>query len=198
MVPLQLATALAKAGRSMDMRGWVPGSAGNLSARLNESQIAITKSGIHKGKIRAKDDIIVVDYQGVPIVDGQRPSAETVLHCQIYRLFPPAGAVLHGHSVSATVLSRLGPIIFTDYELLKAFGFTTHEVEVNLPIYENDQDIPQLAKLIEPDLLNQPPIGYVLKGHGVYTWGTSIEHALWRLEALEFLMECELKRRQVQ
>ena len=197
MVPLHVAAALAEAGRSMDARGWVPGSAGNLSARLDDAAIAITRSGIHKGKIKPETDVIAVDYQGTALTEGQKPSAETLLHCQIYRLFPHAGAVLHGHSVAATVLSRLGPISFADYELLKAFGFSTHEVEVNLPVYENDQDIPRLANLIEPHLLKEPPIGYVIAGHGVYAWGTSVEHALWRLEATEFLLACELERRQI-
>ncbi|MDE2319847.1 MAG: methylthioribulose 1-phosphate dehydratase, partial [Rhodospirillales bacterium] len=168
MVPLQVAAALAEAGRSMDARGWVPGSAGNLSARLNETTIAITRSGVHKGKLNAETDIIAVDYHGNALAKGQKPSAETLLHCQIYRLFPHADAVLHGHSVAATVLSRLGPIKFSDYELLKAFGFSTHELEVNLPVYENDQDISRLANLIELGLANEPPIGYVIAGHGVY------------------------------
>lgn len=197
MVPLHVAVALAEAGRSMDTRNWVPGSAGNLSARFDDTTIAITRSGIHKGKIKPEADIIAVDYQGNALTEGQKPSAETLLHCQIYRLFPHAGAVLHGHSVAATVLSRLGPISFSDYELLKAFGFSTHEVEVHLPVYENDQDIPRLANLIEPQLLKEPPIGYVIAGHGVYAWGTSVEHALWRLEATEFLLACELERRQI-
>jgi methylthioribulose-1-phosphate dehydratase len=197
MVPPKLAAALVEAGRSMDTRGWVPGSAGNLSARVNSDRIAITRSGVHKGKLQAEADIIVVDYQGLPAVEGQKPSAETLLHCQIYRLFPLVGAVLHGHSVAATILSRLGSITFSEYELLKAFGFSTHEVEVDLPVYENDQDIARLAKLIEPSLRNEPPIGYVIMGHGVYAWGTNVEHALWRLEALEFLLTCELERRRM-
>jgi len=105
--------------------------------------------------------------------------------------------VLHGHSVAATVLSQRGPITFSNYELVKAFGFATHELDVVLPVYENDQDMARLAAYIEPLLLQDPPIGYVIAGHGVYAWGTSVEHAYWRLEALEFLLQCELERRQL-
>ncbi len=197
MVPATVAAALVEAGRRMDSRGWVPGSAGNLSARLDDGRIAITRSGVHKGRLDAGSDIIAVDYDGNPLADGQKPSAETLLHCQLYRLFPPVGAVLHGHSVAATVLSLSGTVTFSNYELLKAFGFNTHELDVKLPIYENDQDIARLAKLIEPDLQSEPPIGYVIAGHGVYAWGTNVEHAYWRLEALEFLLACELERRQM-
>ena len=197
MVPAELAAQLAEAGRRMDARNWVPGSAGNLSARINDTTIAITRSGVHKGRIDPAQDIIAVDLAGNPLVEGQKPSAETLLHCQLYRLFPPVGAVLHGHSLAATVLSMQGAIIFSDYELLKAFGFATHELDVPLPVYANDQDIGRLAGSIEPLLERDPPIGYVIAGHGVYAWGTSVEHAYRRLEALEFLLACELERRKL-
>jgi methylthioribulose-1-phosphate dehydratase len=197
MVPASLAESLADAGRRMDARNWVPGSSGNLSARIDGDKIAITRSGVHKGRLIAATDIIAVDLDGQPLTAGQKPSAETLLHCQLYRLFGPVGAVLHGHSVAATVLSMAGPITFSDYELLKAFGFTTHEHDIALPVYANDQDIARLAASIELDLAAAPPIGYVIAGHGVYAWGTSVEHACWRLEALEFLLSCELERRKL-
>jgi methylthioribulose-1-phosphate dehydratase len=196
MVPTELANSLVEIGQRMDRHAWVPGSAGNLSARIDEGRIAITRSGVHKGRLTPAD-IIEVDYEGQSLVPGQKPSAETLLHCQLYRLFPQIGAVLHGHSVAATVLSKLGAISFSNYEILKAFGFATHELDVILPVYENDQDIARLAGFIEPLLLRDPPIGYVIAGHGVYAWGTSVEHAFWRLEALEFLLTCELERRRI-
>jgi methylthioribulose-1-phosphate dehydratase len=196
MVPAAVARSLVEAGQRMDARSWVPGSSGNLSARLDDGLIAITRSGVHKGRL-TEADIMVVDEAGKAALEGQRPSAETLLHCQLYRLFPPIGAVLHGHSVAATVLSKLGPITFSQYELLKAFGFATHDLDISLPVYENDQDIARLATWIEPFLLRDPPIGYVIAGHGVYAWGASVEHAFWRLEALEFLLTCELERRKI-
>ena len=193
---IELAPALVEAGRRMDARGWVPGSAGNLSARIDEDSVAITRSGVHKGRLAASD-VIVVGLDGAAAAAGDKPSAETLLHCQLYRLFAPVGAVLHGHSVAATVLSMAGDITFSNYEVIKAFGFASHEVDVTLPVYENDQDIARLAAAIEPALLAEPPIGYVIRGHGVYAWGTGVEHAFWRLEALEFLLECELERRRI-
>jgi methylthioribulose-1-phosphate dehydratase len=196
MVPAGQAAALIEIGRRMDDRGWVPGSAGNLSARIDDSAIAITRSGVHKGRL-TDADIMEVDYDGNALTAEKKPSAETLLHCQLYRLFPPVGAVLHGHSVAATVLSMQGPITFSNYEILKAFGFATHELDVTLPVYENDQDIARLADFIEPLLKRDPPIGYAIAGHGVYAWGSSVEHAYWRLEALEFLLSCELERRRI-
>ena len=191
----EAAASLAEAGQRMDARGWVPGSAGNLSARIDEETVAITRSGVHKGRLKVSD-IIEVGLDGTAREQGQKPSAETLLHCQLYRLFPPVGAVLHGHSVAATVLSMTGEISFSQYEILKAFGFATHEVDIDLPIFENDQDIARLAGVLEP-ALQEGPIGYVIRGHGIYAWGTSVEHAFWRLEALEFLLQCELERKRL-
>jgi len=193
----EVAPALVEAGQRMDVHGWVGGSAGNLSARLDDETIAITRSGVHKGRLK-ETDIIEVRLDGSPVEQGVKPSAETLLHCQLYRLFPPVGAVLHGHSVAATVLSITAPeILFSGYEVVKAFGYTTHETDVALPVYDNDQDIARLAGVIEPQLQLTPPIGYAIRGHGVYAWGTGVEHAYWRLEALEFLLDCELERRRI-
>jgi methylthioribulose-1-phosphate dehydratase len=193
----EAAAELVSAGQRMDGRGWVAGSAGNLSARLDAETVGITRSGVHKGRLKA-DDIIEVSLDGTPREQGLKPSAETLLHCQLYRLFPPVGAVLHGHSVAATVLSMgAAEIVFSGYEFVKAFGFATHDVDVALPVYDNDQDIARLAGVIEPLLAAEPPVGYVIRGHGVYAWGTSVEHAYWRLEVLEFLLACELERRKL-
>jgi methylthioribulose-1-phosphate dehydratase len=191
--------AIVQAGRRMDSRGWVPATAGNISVRLDGDRIAITRSGGHKGFLDA-DAVMQVDLQGTPLTQA-RPSAETLLHCQVYRLHPGAGAVLHGHSVAATVLSMTtdGPIRLAGYEVLKAFeGQSTHEVSLDLPVFANDQDIARLATVTEPVVAAGSPLGYVIRGHGVYVWGPDMPTALARLEGLEFLLACELERRRLE
>ena len=110
--------------------------------------------------------------------------------------------MLHTHSVNATVLSRLTPgdsIEFEDYELQKAFsGVSTHESTVLVPIFDNDQDIERLAAKVQPWLEAHPDcVGYLIRGHGLYTWGARMSDALRQIEAFEFLFECELKTRAV-
>ncbi len=183
----------------MDRYGWVPATSGNISVRLPGS-IAITRSGCHKGHLDSFS-IIAVDPYGRPLRQGDRPSAETALHCQIYRRFPEIGAVLHGHSVAGTVLSMAEPgdaIAFHGYELFKAFdGQTTHDQRLALPLLPNDQDMTRLAAAIEPHLA-AAPLGTYIRGHGAYVWAADMDAAMARLEALEFLLECELARRQLQ
>ena len=192
--------AIVRAGQRMDARGWVPATAGNLSVRLDAERIAITTSGGHKGFLDASS-LMQVDLSGQALTSNVRSSAETLLHCQIYRLFPAAGAVLHGHSVAGTVLSmhRPGPIRLAQYEVLKVFeGQSTHDVALDLPVFDNDQDIARLAAVAEPTLAAGSPLGYLIRGHGVYVWGTDMTMALARLEGLEFLLACALEQRKLE
>jgi methylthioribulose-1-phosphate dehydratase len=197
VIPTEAVEAIRAAGRRMDARGWVPATAGNISVRLADGRIAITRSGFHKGFI-PEDGVMTVNLDGQPEQSNLRPSAETGLHCGIYRRFPRAGAALHGHSVAATTLSRRRGehIPLAGYELLKAFpGLPTHEAAVRLPILDNDQDIARLQARVEQawDADAAHPPGYILRGHGVYVWAEDMPGALMRLEALEFMLACELE-----
>jgi methylthioribulose-1-phosphate dehydratase len=177
----------------------VPATAGNISVRLDERRLLVTVSGRHKGFLDV-DDVMVVDLDGVAEVAGKRGSAETLLHCGIYRHFPDAGAVLHGHSIVNTVLSRAGgnSIALAGYELLKAFpGLPTHDASVTLPVVPNDQDIARMQRGLEAlwDGLASVVPGYLIAGHGSYVWAPDMQTALTRMEALEFMLACELEER---
>ncbi len=188
------AQQLIEAGRFLNQRGWVPATSSNFSMRLADGNVAVTVSGFHKGAL-SEEAIMRVDDEGNSL-DGRRPSAETLLHTTLYQRFADIGAVLHTHSVNATVLSRLfeGQIEFEDYELQKAFsGVMTHEGKIIVPIFANDQDIPRLAAEVGRYMDSHPPIhGYLIAGHGLYTWGRDMADVMRHIEAFEFLFECEL------
>ena len=194
------AEALVHAGRFLHDQGWVPATSGNFSARLDGERMAITVSGRHKGELTL-DDIMTADLQGNSLDAGKRPSAETLLHTQLYTRYPEVGAVLHTHSLNATLISRLcrGEVVLKDYELLKAFeGIDTHESTLVVPVFENDQDIPRLAQRVDAYLDSHPRVhGYLIQGHGLYTWGRDVKTTLHYLEAFEYLFACELKLREI-
>lgn len=197
----QLAQQIVDAGRFLYGRGWSPATSSNYSTRLSPSEALLTVSGKHKGQLGV-DDVLATDLSGNSLEPGKKPSAETLLHTQLYSWRAEIGAVLHTHSVNATVLSRLTPeafIEFEDYELQKAFsGISTHESRVRVPIFDNDQDIARLAAKVQPWLDAHPDcVGYLIRGHGLYTWGAQMSDALRQIEAFEFLFECELKTRSV-
>jgi len=193
---LQLrARELAEAGRFLHCRGWVPATSGNFSARLSADYAAITASGRHKGLL-GEQDIMVVDLGGQPYNDARRSSAETLLHTTLYRRFSDVGSVLHTHSVNATLLSLHSgdELLLEGYELLKAFhGVTTHDTCIAVPMFDNDQDITRLAAQVERYLDAHAEVyGYLIRGHGLYTWGRDVAAAMRHLEAFEFLFQCEL------
>jgi methylthioribulose-1-phosphate dehydratase len=192
-----LAAELISAGQYLHSQGSVPATSGNLSARLDEKRIAITRSGCHKGHLETAD-IMQADLQGQSL-DGNKPSAETLLHTSLYSRYSGLGAVLHSHSLAAVLASRLfeDAVVLQDAELLKALrGISTHETRVIIPIFANNQDIAELAEEVDGYLAANDEAGtncygYIIDGHGLYTWGESVAEALRHIEALEFLLNIE-------
>jgi len=188
-------------GRRLDARGLAAATSGNYSLRVSDDRIAITVSGSHKGRLRAAD-VMLVDGDGCAL-DERTPSAETPLHMQLYRLYPRVQAVLHVHSVAAVALTSGLPEIthlaLQGYEMLKALpGVTTHETRVDIPVFDNSQDIPALGRSIAARLAGEPPPpGYLIRGHGLNAWGGSLDEAERVLEALEHLLTCELQTQQL-
>ncbi|MGN7920195.1 MULTISPECIES: methylthioribulose 1-phosphate dehydratase [Lysobacter] len=188
--------------RELALRGWTPATSSNFSSRIDAGHVAITVSGRDKGRL-TEGDIMVVDLDGQPVATSHRPSAETLLHTQLYKRYPQVGCVLHTHSQTQTVASRLyagiGHVHLEGYELLKAFsGTTTHETALDLPVYPNTQDMPTLAAQVDATLDSQPMWGYLIDGHGLYAWGRDMAEARRHLEAFEFLLGCELELRRLQ
>ncbi|MBE9112515.1 methylthioribulose 1-phosphate dehydratase [Nodosilinea sp. LEGE 07298] len=195
-----IARSLAEAGRFLAGQGWAPATSGNYSARLADESVAITVSGRDKGQL-TPDDIMAVDLQGQPLSPGKRSSAETLLHTSLYQAYPDVGAVLHTHSVNCVSLSRwlLGrgqdSLVLTNYELLKALpGITTHAIEVAVPIVANSQNMVALSETVLARLkAGSAPVGYIIAGHGLYSWGSTVPQARMATEALEVLVSCTLQ-----
>ena len=209
---------LVRTGRRFHERGWMPGTSGNLSTVLRRRplRLAITASAIDKGSLRP-EHIVQVGETGKLIerrppgtrrreasmtrasVSGRgalrlAPSAEALLHVEIVRR-RGASAVLHTHSVWATMLSDVhashGGLALQGYELLKGLrGVTTHEHREWIPIVANDQDMERLARRVGAALDHAGDAhAILLQQHGLYTWGGSLQEAVRHVEVLEFLFE---------
>lgn len=191
-------TEILAVGRRLDARGLAPATTGNYSIRLNDGCIAVTVSGRHKGRL-GQDDVTRIDLDGHAL-DAKLPSAEAALHASVYRLYAHAQAVLHVHSVASITLTRLlardSDVVLEGYETLKVLpGVTTHDTRVVIPVFDNSQDMPALARAVEDRLvmLQPAPSALLLRGHGIYAWGATVEEAERVLEALELLLSCELE-----
>jgi methylthioribulose-1-phosphate dehydratase len=191
-------TQLCAVAADLARRGMTPATSSNFSARLDSDHCHVTVSGRDKGKLNA-DDFMLVDMQGQAIEPGRRASAETLLHTQIYSLRPQAQVVLHTHSMAQTLASMhwqsQGYVEFCQYELLKAFnGLTTHENSLKLPIVSNSQDMTALCDSVKPFFDDSNFYGYLIAGHGIYTWGNDLSEASRHLDAFEFLLSAELAK----
>ncbi len=195
----QRLTQLVTACHWIGSKGWAPATGGNMSVREDEQWCWLSESGRDKGTLTT-DDFLKVNIATLQAPSGRTPSAETGLHTLIYRLFPEANAVLHVHTVNATVLSRIeknAQLALSGYEMQKSLtGQQSHLDTVPIAIFENDQDIAALSARIEAYAQQHPlHYGFLLRGHGLTCWGKDVSEARRHLEGLEFLFECELKRR---
>jgi methylthioribulose-1-phosphate dehydratase len=196
------ADAIADAARELALHGWTPATSSNFSMRVDDDHAAITISGRDKGKL-GRDDIMLVDMQGKAVGTESRPSAETELHTQVYRHWPDVNVVLHTHSRTQSVASRLfardGVVKLEGWELQKAIaGQTTHDAELAIPVFPNTQHMPELVAQVEAWLDSGRPLhAYLINGHGIYTWGRDMAETRRHLEALEFLLGCELDLRRL-
>ncbi len=192
------ANRLADIGRRFYQRGWMHGTSGNLSAVVSRSplRLAITASSVAKGALTSRQ-ILQIDARGAKVgARAGRPSAETLLHLEVVRE-RGAGAVLHTHSAWSTILSDMhastGGVAVAGFEMAKGLeGVRTHEHREFIPIviFENDQDMARLALHVR-DVLRRVPDAhaFLLRRHGLYTWGATLDEAERHIEALEFLFE---------
>ena len=210
---------LRECGRLFHARGWSVGTSSNYSVVTGSDpvELIVTASGKDKGRL-SRTDFVVIGPDGQPTEPDQpKSSAETMLHvvlaeypCWTHPAKPeklvPSGAILHTHSVWGTLLSdhffSRGGIEFSGYEMLKGLeGITTHQTTHWLPIFENTQDIDSLAKELEAYLQSTPKKmthGFLIRNHGLYTWGRDVFAARRHIEVYEFLFECTARKIQLE
>lgn len=191
--PVQ-AGALCALGRLFGEREWCLATSGNFSVRVAKLHCLITQSGREKSQL-SPDGLMICDLNGAPVDQHLKPSAETPLHACLYKLDSGIGAVLHTHTVNATVLSRRAgtEMTITGYEMQKAFAdVTSHDESVKVVVFDNDQDMQALAKRVErawADGRFKVP-GFLIRGHGLTAWGSDLATAQRHVEGFEFLFQC--------
>lgn len=187
---------LCEAIKFFSLKGWSPATSTNYSIRLREDHFLISRSGVDKSRF-TPDDLIQINSQGEIYPEFQKPgvksSAETNIHTAIYERFPEVKSVLHTHSVLGTWLGQKHvsekEIHFSGWELLKGFsGVETHLTTITVPIVYNHQDMTEIMNEMEYHWA-QSPRGFLIAGHGLYTWGKNVFEAKRHVETFEFLFE---------
>lgn len=190
--------ALVEIARDFHARGWMAGTAGNLSARADPEHFWITASGLPKGRLDEGDFVLVRVKDGAVVergCGGHTPSAESAIHAAIYASFPHAHACLHGHSVAACLATaRTRPaarmLRLPALEMLKGLGVWEQNVRVDLPLFKNHAEVARIAREVRKRFAGtRPPLDALLvRDHGPTVWGAGPQEAYNRFEVLDFLL----------
>jgi methylthioribulose-1-phosphate dehydratase len=198
---------LAELVRKLNTTGHNPATSGNYSHRSDENKdfAFVSESGIDKGLFQ-ENNFIPLNIHTKETHDyyrGRKSSDETDVHLAIFQA-TEANCVLHSHMVEALHFCDLHKgRAFADIkglELLKGFnGVKTHETIIQIPIFENTQDITHLSEAIKPSLkLDHNCYGVLLAGHGIYVWGKTVQEAKRHLEVFEYIFKYYIQRKQLE
>ncbi len=166
--------SIVAAVRELDARGLVSGSSGNVSLRLenegNHERYLVTPAGISYDELTA-DDLVVVDEQLEPVGAELVPSTESLLHHGIYQARPDVGAVVHTHSLYASIVAvtskRIPPVVD---EMI---------VYVGGPVEVADYEFPGTSELAEAGVRALGDRRAVLlRNHGLCAAAPSLKEAM--------------------
>lgn len=192
-----LRVVLAALGQDFHARGWMFGTAGNLSARLPDGSLWVTASGVDKGRLRIRDFVRVnVDGELLEAPEGRKPSAETCLHQAVYGWDDAQMACLHVHTVASNMVTRLWTkdVPLPPIEMIKGLGIWYENPKVSVQVYDNPKHVPFIGDAVAARFAVDPPQVplYLVRDHGITVWGRSLREATNRLECAVYVLEYTL------
>jgi len=190
--------ALAALGRRFYARGWMLGTAGNLSARIDDGTLWVTASGVDKGVLTLDDFVrVTVDGQTVQAPQGKRPSAETCLHQAVYGWDDDQRACLHVHTIAANLLTRIwdGDLPLPPIEMIKGLGVWDEEPRLRAQVYDNPAHVPAIGQAVAERLpVDAPDVPlYLVRDHGITVWGRTLRQAANRVECAVYVLDYALQ-----
>jgi 3-dehydro-4-phosphotetronate decarboxylase len=175
----KLREEICTVGASLYARGHAVGSAGNISARLDDGWL-ITPTDACLGRLDPAA-IAKVDLAG-NTVSGGKPSKTLALHRGIYANAPAARGIVHTHSTHLVALTLSG--VWRETDVLPPITpyYVMKVGHVPLIRYRRPGD-PQVAD--EVAALASSVRGVLLERLGPVVWGPSVSQASFVLEELE-------------
>lgn len=176
----ELRLLICDIGRNLFNKDFIAANDGNISARLSETEVLASPTGVSKGYLQPHM-LVKVNLQGeiLEAAEGYRPSTEVKMHLRIYNELPEMNGVVHAHPPYATAFAIKGEpldkmmmpesVIAMGDIPLAAYGTPSTE---EIP----DSLIPFLGK----------KTAVLLESHGALTWGKDVMSAYMNMERLEY------------
>lgn len=174
---LTLKREIVEVGKRVYQRGYVASNDGNISARLDDTRIVITPTGVSKG-FMTPEDLIVVDMDGKVVSGTKKPSSEMFMHISVYKHRPDINSVCHAHPPYATGFAVAG------IPLDKCILPEVIIVLGGIPIVE--YGTPGTSEFFKPVLkIIDKYDAFLLANHGALTIGKDVVNAYHKMETLE-------------
>lgn len=173
----ELRLDVVEIGKLMFQKSWVAANDGNISARLDETRILCTPTGLSKGMMKP-DDLLICDYEGNRLEGVRDRTSEIEMHLAIYRMRPDVHAIVHAHPPVATGFASAGRAL--NLALLPEVVICLGSV----PLAE--YGLPGTPEVTEGMLPYIPKYNAILMAnHGAVAYGPDLYQAYFRMETVE-------------
>jgi L-fuculose-phosphate aldolase len=168
---------LAKLGKRLYRLGFMPGTSGNLSVRLDSKFILATPTGASKSQLH-KEDMVIVDLDGHQYSGNRKVTSEIGMHLAVYNGRPDISAVVHSHPPIATAFACAGRAL--DQPLCSEALMTLGAVPL-APYATTGTD--EVAASLAEFIPEHEAI--LMANHGVVTYGKTLMDAFMKMETVE-------------
>ena len=168
---------LARFSRWVHRLGYTPGTAGNLSIRLDEHLILATPTGCSKGLLHPVD-MVIIDNDGHKLSGARNVTSEIGMHLAVYRMRPDVQAIVHTHPPIATAFAACGKAL--DQPICSEILMTTGLVPLASYATTGTEEV---SASLEPFIPDHDAV--LLANHGLLTYGSSLTDAFMKTETVE-------------
>lgn len=186
---IDLRRQLVRIAKSMHRAGYTPGTAGNLSVRLDSQTILATPTGCSKSLLKSAD-MVIVDLDGHKISGLRNVTSEIGMHLAVYRLRPDVQAIIHAHPPIATAFAACRKPL--NQPICSEIMMTTGLVPLAKYATTGTEEV---SASLQPFIPAHDAI--LLANHGLLTYGETLMDAFMKTETVEHFAQVCLTAHQL-
>lgn len=175
---------LVRACKRLYKFGFMPGTSGNLSVRLDSKFILATPTGVSKSTL-SKEDMVIVDLDGKQYSGSRKVTSEIGMHLAVYNRRDDIGAVVHSHPPIATAFACAGRAL--DEPLCSEAIMTLGSVPLAPYATTGTEEVADSLAEYIPD-----HEAILMANHGVVTYGKTLMDAFMKMETVEHFAQITL------